>query len=54
MESAGSYLVVFGLIWAAVIGVGGTLIVRNHWGVVAGSPGAVMVFVGAVLLGLSS
>lgn len=52
MESVGANLLVFGLAWAALIGGGGTLLVKSHWGFVAGSPGAVMVFLGAILLGL--
>ena len=53
MESVGAHLLVFGLLWATLIGGGGTLLVKNHWGLVAGSPGAVMVFLGAVFLGLA-
>jgi hypothetical protein len=53
MADVGAHLVVFGISWAMLIGGGGTLLVRNQWGLVAGSPGAVMVFVGAVLLGLA-
>lgn len=53
MESLGANLLVFGLLWATLIGGGGTLIVKNHWGLVAGSPGGVMVFLGAVFLGLA-
>lgn len=53
MESVGANLLVFGLMWAMLIGGGSTLIVRNHWGVIAGSPGAVMVCLGAILLGVS-
>jgi hypothetical protein len=52
MESVGANLLVFGLLWAILVGGGGTLLIRNHWGLIAGSPGAVMVFTGAVLLGL--
>jgi|GEM_PF-1929403 len=52
MQSIGAHLVAFGLVWAIVIGGGGTLVVKNHWGWIAGSPGAVMVFIGAVLLGI--
>jgi hypothetical protein len=51
MESVGANLVTWGIVWAALIGGGGTLAVRSPWGLIAGSPGAVMVFVGAVLLG---
>jgi len=53
METVGAHLLVFGLLWATLIGGGGTLMVKNHWGLVAGSPGAVMVFLGAVFLGLA-
>ena len=51
MENVGANLLAFGLMWTVLVGGGGTLVVRNHWGVIAGSPGAVMVFLGAVLLG---
>lgn len=50
IENAGANLLVFGLMWSALIGGGGTLVVKNHWGVIAGSPGAVMVFLGAIML----
>ena len=53
MESVGANLLAFGSIWSVGIGGGGTLMVRNHWGVIAGIPGAVMVCLGAVLLELS-
>ena len=53
METVGAHLLVFGLLWATLMGGGGTLLVRNPWGLVAGSPGAVMVFLGAVFLGLA-
>ena len=53
MEDVGAKLLVLGLLWATVIGGDGTVAVKNHWGLVAGSPGAVMVFVGGILLGLA-
>ncbi len=53
MESVGAHLLVFGLLWTTLIGGGGTLVVKNHWGLVAGSPGAVMLFLGAIFLGLA-
>jgi hypothetical protein len=53
MADVGAHLVVLGIFWAMIIGGGGTLLIRNHWGLVAGSSGAVMVFIGTVLLGLA-
>ncbi len=51
MENIGANLFAFGLVGTVLVGGGGTLVVRNHWGAIAGSPGAAMVFLGAVLLG---
>ena len=50
MEAVGAHLLVFGLLWATLIGGGGTLLVRNQWGLVAGSPGAVFLGVCPTIL----
>ncbi len=34
VESVGAHLLVFGLLWVTLID-GGTLLVKNHWGVLA-------------------
>lgn len=53
MATIGANLVVWGIIWTSLFGVGGFLVVKNPKGAIAGTPGAVMVFIGAVMIGLS-